>query len=146
MYIRTLSISLVNQTPIPQHWVYYITSTWKEGLGTLDTVPWHNGMQCHVKSMTIIQLIITMTCYSTRREHIAITLSVTEITQLAILFTPGSERRLKKSSYSAKFKTQLLQLNNFSSTHHIVLSIEDRADFHCWLKPPHKCTQTTLIC
>ena len=33
-----------------------------------------------------------------------ISLSVTEITQLAILFTPGSERRLKKSSYSAKFK------------------------------------------
>ena len=33
-----------------------------------------------------------------------VSLSVTEITQLAILFTPGSERRLKKSSYSAKFK------------------------------------------
>ena len=67
-------------------------------------------------------------------------LSVTEITQLAILFTPGSERRLKKSSYCAKFKNQLVQLNNFSSAHHIVLSIEDRVDFHCWLKPPHKCT------
>ena len=81
---------------------------------------------------------IILLCYT-------ITLSVTEITQLAILFTPGSERRLKKSSYSAKFKNQLL-LNNFSSAHPIVLSIEDRADFHCWLKPPNKCTQTTLIC
>ena len=63
---------------------------------------------------------------------------------MAILFTPGSERRLKKSSYSAKFKNQLVQLNNFSSAHHIVLSIEDRVDVHCWLKPPHKCTQTSL--
>ena len=79
-------------------------------------------------------------------SYICIPLSVTEITQLAILFTPGSERRLKKSSYSAKFKTQLVQLNNFSSAHPIVLSIEDRVDVHCWLKPPHKCTQTTLIC
>ena len=56
-----LGTSLVNQTPIPQHWVYYITSTRKEGLGTLDTVPCHNGMQCHMKSMTIIQLI-TLLC------------------------------------------------------------------------------------
>ena len=54
--------------------------------------------------------------------------------------------RLKKSSYSAKFKNQLVQLNNFSSAHQIVLSIEDRVDVHCWFKPPHKCTQTTLIC
>ena len=84
--------------------------------------------------------------YNNILELYTISLSVTEITQLAILFTPGSERRLKKSSYSAKFKNQLVQLNNFSPAHHIVLSIEDRVDVHSWLKPPHKRTQTTLIC
>ena len=83
----------------------------------------------------------TMFCMS-----LVISLSVTETTQLAIPFTPESERRLKKSSYSAKFKNQLVQLHNFSSAHHIVLSIEDRVDVHCWLKSPHKRTQTTLIC
>ena len=36
--------SLVNQTPIPQRWVYWITSTRKEGLGILGTNPWHSGI------------------------------------------------------------------------------------------------------
>ena len=43
-------------------------------------------------------------CIVSVHECGGVTLSVTEITQLEILFTPGSERRLKKSSYSAKFK------------------------------------------
>ena len=62
----------------------------------------------------------------------------------------GSFSRLEVSTgsinqASAKFKTRLVQLN-YSSAHHniIILSIEDRV--HCWLKPPHKCTQTTLTC
>ena len=46
---------------------------------------------------------------------------------------------------SAKFKKSIDALN-YSSAHHniIILSIEDRV--HYWLKPPHKCTQTTLTC
>ena len=36
--------SLVNQTPIPQRWVYFITSTRKEGLGILGTNLWHSGI------------------------------------------------------------------------------------------------------
>ena len=43
--ICTMSFgSLVNQTPIPQRWVYCITSTRKEGLGILGTNPWHSGI------------------------------------------------------------------------------------------------------
>ena len=31
----------------PQRWMYFITSTRKEGLGTLAITPWHTGMQSH---------------------------------------------------------------------------------------------------
>ena len=122
--------------------------------GLVDTFCTYSGTLRIVGTCTILQLCkLTFPMVSsalrrhatTARQTTPLALSVTEITQLAILFTPGSKRRLKKSSYSAKFKNQLL-LNNFSSAHPIVLSIEDRADFHCWLKPPNKCTQTTLIC
>ena len=36
------SVSLVNQTPIPQHWMY--CDHQHAGLETLDTIPWHSGM------------------------------------------------------------------------------------------------------
>ena len=42
--VRIVRPSLVNQTPIPQRWVYFITSTRKEGLGILGTNPWHSGI------------------------------------------------------------------------------------------------------
>ena len=63
----------------------------------------------------------------------------------------GSFSRLEMSAgsinqASTKFKNQLVQLINFSSAHHIILSIEDRVDIHSWLKPPHKCMQTTQTC
>ena len=48
-----LFYSLVNKTPIPQLWMYTycITSARIEGLRILDTISWHRGMLCHVKSM-----------------------------------------------------------------------------------------------
>ena len=42
-YILT-PFSLVTQPPILQLWMYCITSTWKEGLGTLGTIPCHARM------------------------------------------------------------------------------------------------------
>ena len=101
----------------------------------------HRGNKYDRHKTTAYHLTHAPSCHEILNYKVCfISLSVTEITQLAILFTPGSERMLKKSSYSAKFKNQLVQLNNFSSAHHIVLSIEDRVDVHSWLKPPHKCT------
>ena len=36
----------------PQHWMYFVTSTQKEGLGTLAVSPWHAGMQSHDSVMS----------------------------------------------------------------------------------------------
>ena len=66
----------------------------------------HEGTNVHVLEYIIFQRRRFWTAYAHARIICVrrLTLSVTEITQLAILFTPGSERRLKKSSYSANFK------------------------------------------
>ena len=49
--------SLVNQTPIPQRWVYFITSTRKEGLGILGTNPWHLPTGMSAEPMRSLRMV-----------------------------------------------------------------------------------------